>query len=65
MDDFTMFLDELERCKAEFKHLQTELNSIAADGADVAVLHILARRMNDISARLEAVNGKGPAGGAH
>jgi hypothetical protein len=55
MDDFTMFLDELERCKAEFKRLQTELNSIAADGTDGTVLHTLARRMNYISARLEAV----------
>jgi hypothetical protein len=55
MDDLAMLLAELERCKAEFEHLQTELNSPRGAGpVQPTTLQDLARRMSEIAARLEA-----------
>ncbi|WP_409190331.1 hypothetical protein [Bradyrhizobium sp. RDM4] len=69
MDDLAMLLAELERCKAEFKHLQTELNSPKGAGlVQPTTLQDLARRMSEIAARLEAATraiSKGPASGIH
>ncbi|MBR0704583.1 hypothetical protein JQ599_32090 [Bradyrhizobium diazoefficiens] len=69
MDDFAMFLAELDRCKAEFKHLQNQLNvATGASPADIAMLQDVARRLSRVAARVEAVTralSKGTAGGVH
>ncbi|WP_157643158.1 hypothetical protein [Bradyrhizobium sp. WSM4349] len=69
MDDLAMLLAELERCKAEFEHLQTELNSPRGAGpVQPTTLEDLARRMSEIAARLEAATraiSKGPVSGIH
>ncbi|WP_314963413.1 hypothetical protein [Bradyrhizobium cosmicum] len=69
MDEFVMLLAELDRCKAEFQHLQNELNLATGAGpTDVAALQDTARRMSGIAARLEAVTraiSKGTASGVH
>ncbi|WOH56920.1 MULTISPECIES: hypothetical protein [Bradyrhizobium] len=69
MDEFAMLLTELDRCKAEFEHLQNDLSLATGTGrTDVAALQDAARRMSDIAARLEAVTraiAKGTANGVH
>ncbi|WP_377829414.1 hypothetical protein ACFKHW_05540 [Bradyrhizobium lupini] len=69
MDEFAMLLSELDRCKAEFQHLQNELNLATAAGpTDIAALQDAARRMSGIAAHLEAVTraiSKGAASGVH
>jgi hypothetical protein len=69
MDDFAMFLAELDRCRAEFKHLQNELDFATGAGpADRGALQDIGRRMSGIAARLEAVTraiSKAPASGGH
>ncbi|MGL9620782.1 hypothetical protein [Bradyrhizobium sp. BWC-3-1] len=69
MDEFAMLLAELDRCKAEFEHLQKDLSLATGTGrTDVAALQDTARRMSGIAARLEAVTraiSKGTASGVH
>ncbi|MCK1408184.1 MULTISPECIES: hypothetical protein [unclassified Bradyrhizobium] len=50
-------MDE-HRCKAEFQHLQNELNLATGAGpTDIVALQHAARRMSGIAARLEALGG--------
>ncbi|OSJ14401.1 hypothetical protein BST63_16820 [Bradyrhizobium canariense] len=69
MDEFVMLVAELDRCKAEFQHLQNELNPATGAGpTDIAALQDAARRISGIAARLEAVTraiSKGTASGVH
>ncbi|WP_247385609.1 hypothetical protein [Bradyrhizobium sp. 84] len=51
MDEFAMLLAELDRCKAEFQHLQNELNLATGAGpTDIVALQHAARRMSGIAA---------------
>ncbi|MCK1299566.1 hypothetical protein IVB33_29835 [Bradyrhizobium sp. 24] len=69
MDEFAMLIAELDRCKAEFQHLQNELNLATGAGpTDIVALQHAARRMSGIAARLEALTraiSKGTASGVH